>query len=131
MIKEQYISFETAKLAKEKKVFIEGCCEVYSQEGVAVRTPNGGEWNWKEYEKGEFCLRITQSLLARWLREICNMCVEVYSTAYGFVWCICDTDSGTDRMFSNDKDLGPNDGGAWDTYEEAKEDGLQEALKLI
>ena len=26
---------------------------------------------------------------------------------------------------------GPNNGGAWDTYEDAKEDGLQEALKKL
>ena len=45
MIEEQYVSFETAKMAKEKKVFIEGCCEVYSQEGGVARTPNGGKWN--------------------------------------------------------------------------------------
>lgn len=30
-----------------------------------------------------------------------------------------------------DGSKGPNDGGKWDTYEEALEEGLQEALKLI
>ena len=40
MIKEQYISLETAKLSNEKKVHIEGCCEVYSQEGGAQRQQN-------------------------------------------------------------------------------------------
>ena len=39
---------------------------------------------------------------------------KLYSTAYGFVWCSCDTDSDTDRMFSYDKDL------AWDAYEDAR-----------
>nr|DAO67768.1 MAG TPA: hypothetical protein [Caudoviricetes sp.] len=31
----------------------------------------------------------------------------------------------------DDDAKGPNDGGNWDTYEEALEEGLQEALKLI
>ena len=116
MIKEQYISFETAKLAKEKG---------FDGQSRFAFGNDGSEG--LPFDKD--ILMPTQSVLARWLREVHNMCVEVYSTGYGFIWCICDTDSGTDRRFSNE--TGSNDSGAWDTYEEAMEAGLQEALQLI
>ena len=124
MIEEQYVSFETAKLAKEKGFDIPTRYG-FSERGTLVRVDTSDNWN---QDKG-FYSRPTQSLLARWLREVHNMCVEVYSTGYGFIWCICDTDSGTDRRFSNE--TGSNDSGAWDTYEGAMEAGLQEALKLL
>lgn len=121
-MKEQYISLETAKLAKEKKVHIEGCCEVYSQEGGAARTPNGGKWNWEEYDKSEFCLRPTQSLLARWLREKCgkNIYVVMGNSERYIVW-IQDIHSLAKVKITN----------FFDTYEYAMEEGLQQALKLI
>lgn len=123
MIQEQYISFQTAKLAKEKKVFIEGCCEVYSQEGVAARTPNGGKWNWEEYEKGEFCLRITQSLLARWLREKHNIHVGVgFCVSWRYI-IIPITDKITADWSTSKKD--------YSTYEDAMEEGLKDTLKHI
>lgn len=121
MIEEQYVSFETAKLAKEKGFDIPTRYG-FSERRSLVRVDTSDNWN----QDKELYSRPTQSLLARWLREVHNMCVEVYSTGYGFIWCICDTDSGS---FSNE--TGSNDAGAWDTYEDAMEDGLQEALKLL
>src|SRR5574344_1435863 len=96
MIKEQYISFETAKLAKEKR-FNEPVCTHYTKTGTIWHCNDKEDFN----ESSGVYSRPTQSLLARWLREVHNMCVEVYSTGYGFIWCICDTDSGPDRPFSN------------------------------
>lgn len=131
MITEQYVSFETAKLAKEKgfnepcrHYYLNGAKEVNNETIMIYDLP----YPYNSTDKNYFAAP-TQSLLARWLREVHNMCVEVYSTGYGFIWCICDTDSGTDRRFSNEK--GTNDAGAWDTYEEAMEAGLQDALKLL
>src|SRR5574344_75318 len=96
MIEEQYVSFETAKLAKEKGFDIPTRYG-FSERRSLVRVDTSDNWN----QDKELYSRPTQSLLARWLREIHNMCVEVYSTGYGFIWCICDTDSGPDRPFSN------------------------------
>ena len=125
-MKEQYISLETAKLAKEKKVHIEGCCEVYSQEGVAARTPNGGKWNWEEYDKGEFCLRVTQSLLARWMRDTYKLYIEIIykniNGTKGYKESLFDIVTGYYVSMDNI---------VYNTYEEAMEEGLQEALKLI
>ena len=123
MIEEQYVSFETAKLAKEKGFDIPTRYG-FSERGTLVRVDTSDNWN---QDKG-FYSRPTQSLLARWLREDRHMCVEVYCIACNFIWNICKTD-GTDTKSSEYS--GPNDGGAWDSYEDAMENGLQEALKMI
>lgn len=71
----------------------------------------------------------TQSLLQKWLREIKNLHIAIIRDACGYGYDICKADNGThiaDGVFD-----GSNDGGQWDTYEEALETGIQEALKLI
>lgn len=71
----------------------------------------------------------TQSLLQKWLREIKNLHIDIIRDACGYGYDICKADNGThiaDGVFD-----GPNDGGQWDTYEEALEAGIQKALKLI
>lgn len=40
-------------------------------------------------------------------------------------------DTDKNQWFTDGVFDGPNDGGQWDTYEEALETGIQEALKLI
>lgn len=73
--------------------------------------------------------RPTQSLVQKWLRETKNLHISIVRNACGYGYDICKADNGThiaDGVFD-----GPNDGGQWDTYEEALETGIQEALKLI
>ena len=104
-MEEQLISFETAKLAKEKGCDLESCtC--------------GGYPECICYDK-----RISQSLLAKWLREEYNIIVLVLYDGKTFYYqiqrkewddCITQFDLTLDQ-----------------TYEEAYEIGLQEALKLI
>ena len=123
-MKEQLISFLTAVLAKKNHVEIESCefythrCDLCHSEVYENQSNYDGSY-------GAFTL----SLLQKWFREKHNICVEVYSTAYGFIWCLVKADSGTDIKYSDDSD--PNAGGAWDSYEEALEKGLQEAFKYI
>ena len=71
----------------------------------------------------------TQSLAQKWLRETNNLHISIIRNACGYGYDICKADNGThitDGIFD-----GPNDGGQWDTYEEALEVGIQEALKLV
>ena len=71
----------------------------------------------------------TQSLLQKWLREIKNLHIAIIRDACGYGYDICKANNGThitDGVFD-----GPNDGGQWDTYEEALEVGIQKALKLV
>ena len=123
MIEEQYISFETAKFAK-KKGFNIPVYTHYTKSGTVWKCEGKENFN----DSADIFSRPTHQLLARWLREERHICVEVYCTSYGFIWYICKTD-GTDTKSSEYS--GPNDGGAWDSYEDAMENGLQEALKML
>lgn len=62
----QLISFETAKLAKEKG-FREFCCYAYTNDGKYMYGNEIGFY-WKSYT-----ISPTQSLLQRWLREKHNI----------------------------------------------------------
>ena len=120
-MKEQYISFETAKLAKEKG-FTQFGGRYYTKDG------NGPFGYISECAVKDGFLCVTQSLLARWIREKHNIHIDSYPNASGYLYYINKT-NGT-LVYDSDFD-GPNDGGAWNSYEEAMESGLQEALKLI
>lgn len=70
----------------------------------------------------------TQAIAHRWLREVKSLYVCIYNCACGYGYEISKVD-GTHILCSSCE--GPNDGGEWDTYEEALEAGILEALKLI
>ena len=116
---EQLISFETAKLAKEKG-FDDIKRPYYTRSGNLVR----------DSFTGPFCAAPTQSLLQRWLREEHNIIADlkvgyrIYPDKfYFYYWRIlknteeCEIDYTSEQQYSN--------------YEEALEKGLLEALKLI
>lgn len=95
---EGLVTLETAKLLKDKGMFID------------IEFP-------------------PQSVAQKWLRETKNIHICVYNCACGYGYEISKADNGTHITSSVYE--GTNDGGEWDTYEEALETGLQEALKLI
>lgn len=71
----------------------------------------------------------SQSLVQKWLRETKNLHISIIRNACGYGYDICKADNGThitDGIFK-----GTNDGGQWDTYEEALEAGIQKAIELI
>lgn len=70
----------------------------------------------------------TQAIAHRWLREVKNLYVCIYNCACGYGYEISKVD-GTHILSSGFE--GPNDGGNWNTYEEALEAGIQRALELI
>lgn len=77
----------------------------------------------------KLCSQPTQPVAQKWLRETKNLHISIIRNACGYGYDICKADNGThitDGIFD-----GPNDGGQWDTYEEALEVGIQEALKLV
>jgi hypothetical protein len=139
------ITFETAKLAKEKgfnerghyfyKVKSENDIELYGCtkkqlvgfKGYApiyhkVRDyhTNKEKLNAKLYR----CSAPTQSLLAKWLREEHNIIVLVdYEGIDGYYYKFYSYKEGNKNYDASDKN--------YNTYEEAYEIGLQEALKLI
>ena len=120
------ITFETAKLAKEKG---------FPQEPNRRKVPYynyKGEFNGdvtdflRKYLREEDTSDVesvsapTQSLLAKWLREEHNIHLIAYKNINidGYDWCYITTDGITNIN-------------SYKTYEDAYEIGLQEALKLI
>jgi hypothetical protein len=113
MIQEEFVTLETAKLLKEKgfkerKYFIDVSTLHHCYKYLSVPP---------------------QSVAQKWLRETKNIHICVYNCACGYGYEISKADNGTHITSSVYE--GTNDGGKWDTYEEALEAGLQEALKLI
>lgn len=118
---EELVTLETAKMLKEKG-FSEDCMAFYTKDGL---------FKCNSYINTNV-LKLpahTQSLAQKWLRETKNLHISIIRNACGYGYDICKADNGThitDGIFD-----GPNDGGQWDTYEEALEVGIQEALKLV
>lgn len=112
---EQLISFETAKLAKEKG-FKRLCDFSYDEDGMITGN----------CEQAYNFVAPTQSLLQKWLREKHHLIIIVAyqyehdSTPYSY-WIYKELQSLPINQWVNDLN----------TYEEALELGLQEALKLI
>lgn len=130
MIQEEFVTLETAKLLKEKgfKEDVFTFYEVDCVEGDMILSETYNES--ENFNEKNDCLSApTQSLAQKWLRETQNIHICVYNCACGYGYEISKADNGTHITSSVYE--GPNDGGEWDTYEEALETGLQEALKLI
>lgn len=113
MNKEDYVSLEVAKLLKEKGYDIKGKCYV-----------ENSFTNKETYYPKE-----TLYEAAKWLRNNQNIHIVVDNYACGYAWFLYKADNGT--RISEYAEEGPNDGGCWDTYEEALNAGIIEALKLI
>ena len=124
-MKEQLITFETAKLAKEKGFNIK--TEVFFR---PIKKQKVLFLKWTEYDNSKPILqRPTQSLLQKWLREKYGLCIEIrhwVNKSQDFLKCTfvilkIGEGSVTPETYFNTISI----------YEEALEKGLQEALKLI
>jgi len=127
-MKEQLISFETAKLAK-KSGFNINVNSYYSPNHVLCVHDEFNNVSFKNLNdhhdpigrQGKRYLSApTQSLLQKWLREVHNCDVNVlpYNKLHNKYYEVCVDEAVTTWSGFN-------------TYEEALETGLQEALKLI
>lgn len=132
---DQLISFETAILAKEKG-FKEECAYYYNNK-TGILKPFMFDDNPKVVSlqdgtnAGLLTITPTQSLLQKWLRELHNMNIVIMTSinqSGKFQMSIEEiiksfgTDM-SDSIYCKDID--------YDTYEEALEQGLLQALKLI
>ena len=107
MIKESYVSFDTAKMLKEAGFEAE-CGFIVDDDGRKLYRP-------------------TQALAARWLREVHHYAVCVWYSAEHEKWFYAHGDM--DNM-AFDTDYNISDF-IYDSYEQALEAGLREAVKLI
>ena len=131
----EYVTYDVAELIKEKKLY------------------NFSYPHYFCYCKGKFVRTIeveTLDLMSiaylaphlydmqRWLREVPNLSVEVYTNASGWCWQVCkafkhySVTCGTWLDdFTNHFDEGlMNDGGSYDTYEAALNAGIKRALEI-
>lgn len=62
----------------------------------------------------------------KWVRENLNIHIVIDRSASGYYWTLCKADNGT--FINNSEYCGPNDGGQWDSYEEALNAGIEAAI---
>ena len=133
-MKETYISLETAKLAREKKLpffyDLGTNCTCYKlSEPKHVLSYH---MHFEGPDKLEYISAPTQSLLQKWLREVhkievlieADCCQQNFEYGYDFyIW----NKNDADEFWS-----APDNGNStYKTYEEALEDGLKYVLNLI
>ena len=126
MITEDYVSFETAKLLKEKE-FDTNTLMVYNQNGNFM--PDGAI----EDTYQVFYAAPTLQMARKWLREKHNLHVEVRITNHGlmidiikYYWVMTNTETG--RWCDESTVYTAK---AFDTPEEAEEDAIRHALEKL
>jgi len=65
----------------------------------------------------------------RWFRDKHNILGSIYSNASGYLFEWHDSIGGTHRGWSEYE--GPNDGGCWDSYEEAEDACITKLIEII
>lgn len=118
---EELVTLETAKLLKEKG-FNEYCKDIINHKGIMMETIFRTSKDLPEL----FYSCPTQSVAQKWLRETKNLHIEI-SYMYENYWTYdILTIPRHDLIGLSDRPII-----RYNTYEEALEAGLQEALKLI
>ena len=124
-MKDELISFETAKLAKEKG-FNEYCKYVHDTFDNIEEWDDGDEKHKNSYKNASvYYSAPTQSLLQKWLREVHGIYIDVKIDTIGIR-----NDKYAKRVYKLETEI-PLFNYKYQKYEEALEAGLQEALKLI
>lgn len=128
MIKESYVSFETAKMLKEAGFDVP--CESYYSwfKGMPIKGYCNGKVNHNRDKSEDADIsRPTQALAARWLREVHHYAVCVWYSAEHEKW-FCAYGDLDNMMFDEEYSISDF---IYDRYEQALEAGLQLALGLI
>lgn len=120
---DQLISFETAKLAKEKGFISKSpYYQIDDADEIDLVDMKGFPLHSNDQE-GDYYEAPTQSLLQKWLREKHNMSIEIGCTISKFwIWHIYEISSG-ELLLGFTKHS--------ESYEEALEAGLYQGLLLI
>ena len=125
-MEETLITFETAKIAKDKGYDI-ACMNVYLPSGTIMKHPNKIPFNYNNHP--EIYYAPTQSLLHKWFMEKHNLFLYIIprfdgfdGAQYGCHYCI---------YKEGEKNEIDTYGDGSYSYEEAFEKGLQEMFELI
>lgn len=132
---EELVTFETAKLLKavgfkeDVSIFYGLMCEEGSYEYELFESYKAQNYNAGVYSFSAPTLYIAQ----KWLREVKGICVWI-EPVIGRKWKIsfCDFNVPVEESDWIENEVNEGNGyPVYDTYEEALEAGIQEALKLI
>ena len=125
MITEDYVSFETAKLLREKG-FDEKCRAVYEEKILRINTL----CDYLNSELSSYVCAPTLQMACKWLREEKNLCIYVFPHKDGYEYgkweagiCYCD-----DAIDATINACGHIFG---ETYEEACESALKYTLENL
>ena len=123
---EDYVSFEVAKQLKEKgfKWLVNHYYNKYGNFNNTYGT-------WENYSDliGELMISApTLCIAQKWLRETKDIHIIINVCANGYYAVLWKTNGTFIKMLV---DIGPNNGGVWNTYEDALNAGILETLKLI
>lgn len=125
MIEEDYVSFETAKLLKEKGFDIpsfnpeEWPCCMYDEEG---------KLQWGSYSD-DWCCRVTFQMTMKWLREVHNKHCDVGICKDGWFYDIFDTKVLTGDFYQEVKCYNSKEG--FNSYEDAAEAAIKYCLENL
>ena len=125
----EFIPYEQALELRELG-FDEPCLAYYSD--VELQTPHlsvgRGIKTFADMQGGYFKLAPLYQQAFRWFREKYNILATIYSNASGYLYEWHDSIGGTHRGWSDYE--GPNDGGVWNTYEEAELACLKKLIEI-
>jgi hypothetical protein len=124
-MEEQLISFETAKLTKEKGFPVKdgdlGYFYVYNKREKEFEFSTDAEII--NFTVDSYLPAPTQSLLQKWLREKRQIHIEIYSNHSGWGWILTEINGTTIKEIKDDI--------FFKNFEEALEIGLEKALNLL
>lgn len=128
------VKLNTAILAKEKNFDVEVNSKYYScgKARFDILTYNYKKnWNGLRISHQKYYSAPEQSILQKWLREVHNLHIVIKIISHhGYYTNICDLNSFKKEGFIKEEYIYESSE-KLKTYEEALEEGLQEALKLI
>lgn len=119
---EDYVSFEVAKLLKDKGFDIP-VERFYNECGTCCCGASAYNWN---DDDGEDCSRPTLQMAMKWLREVKHIPIEI-------LWHYDSNSDAEEWYFIHHAELRilPNDIEYYETYEEACEAAIKYCLKMI
>lgn len=145
-MKETLIQYDTAVLAKEKGFELDFCFEAYATKDLFHNDdPSYSKGNVidlileqesfiGEYKDLHYAQIVSQSLLQRWLREEHKLHIEIElidTVSEYYFECLIKNSKDREDVFGVSVPVETYLLGKYQTYEQALEAGLQEALKLI
>lgn len=105
--------------------FDEICLTHYWGENILNEAYGG----WMKNSNTKYVMAPTWEQAFKWLRENYNILATIYSNASGYLYEWHDAVGGTHRGWSEYE--GPNNGGVWDTYEEAELACITKLIEIV